>query len=411
MVEHTPQLAPTKESARLRVLFHVAWAVVAISGPALEVISPASTEPGDWVWPLGLMSFAPAGALILGLRPRNPIGRILAAVAVASGILFIGGWIVHALPGGQVGAVLEAILSPTVVVTFWGIIALLFLFPTGVLRQGWERWSFRAFTVFILGGVPVLMVFESGPMAMTGRPNPFGLNMPWITDAIQGGLIALPIGAVLGVASLIVRFRGSRGVERAQLTLFLAGSGLVLGLVALIALVPPGVDEGILGGVISVLVVLGFWALPGSIVAAVLRYRLYDIDRLVSRSVTYLIVVALLGLGYSGSVVALQALMPVEGALPVAASTLAIAWVSIPLVRTVQRIVDRRFFRSRYDAQEVVADFSRIVRSNVDLDELTGRLVHIVRATCEPGHVAVWLLPARGPSVALPSDADAPHLS
>jgi hypothetical protein len=167
---------------------------------------------------------------------------------------------------------------------------------------------------------------------------------------------------------------------------------------AIISVVPEDVDP-LIESVLRPLVIIGFWALPVAIVAAVLRYRLYDIDRIASRTVTYVITVSMLGVGYLGSVIALQAVLPFEGGIPVAVSTLATASVSLPLVRAVQRFVDRRFFRSRYDAQEVVAHLTTVLRSHLDLPMIAGLLTDVVAATLEPVHMSLWI----------PDDATSPQ--
>lgn len=394
MTSDRPTSRSLPERARLRALFHATWGTLALSGPLLEVMSPATTARADWVWPLGLAAFAPAAALILIRRPANAVGRVLAVVAVAGSVLFNGGWVVTTWPDSSFGLLLEPLLSATVPVTFWGMIALLFIFPTGKSQPGWSRWAFRSITAGLLGLVPLLMLINPGPMEVSGRANPLGVEAAWVGPFLEGSLASLVVGAVLGVAALVQRFVRAEGIERAQLKWFVGGSGLVLTLVLLVAMVPEEYDQW--AALTGALVVLGFWALPTSIVAAILRYRLYDIDRIASRTVTYLIVTGLLGAGYTGMLVALQSLLPTEGAFPVAASTLVMAWLSIPLLRVVQRVVDRRFFRSRYDAQEVVAGFTSVLRSNLGLDQVTESLTEVVSETFEPGHVSVWI-PQKSP--------------
>jgi hypothetical protein len=371
----------------------VGLAILAMSGPLLEVIAPASTEPADWQWPFGLLCFSPAAALILIRRPGNVVGRILAVAASGAGAIFIGGWASQTLLTGTAAIVAEHLATAGLFASFWGLISLLFVFPTGrALNRGWSV-AFRGFTVFMLGVVPVLFVLRPGPMDISGRENTFAISASWLPAFLDAAVVTLPVATVAGVVSLVLRFRRSRGTERAQVKVFVLGSVPVLVLMAIISVVPEDVDP-IVDLALRPLVVLGFWALPIAIVAAILRYRLYDIDRIASRTVTYLVTVVLLGFGYAGSLVTLQTLLPFEGAWPVAASTLAMAWVSVPLVRFVQRFVDRRFFRSRYDAQEVVAEFSAVARGNLDLEGLTSRLAEVVHTTLGPGHVAVWVAPA-----------------
>ncbi len=374
---------------RLRSWLHLGWSAIATGSILLEVLTPATTNPEDWQWPFGLAVFPLAGAVVLIRRPRNKVGLLLATVGAAAGILFVGGWVVVGWPDSALSRPLEALVTIAVLVTFWGIVGLLYVFPTGEARAGWSQWAFRSFTVALLGVAPVLFLLRPGPMDITGRDNPFGIDVDWLPTLADQSVIALPTGAVLGVLSLLVRLRRSEGVERAQLKVFLVGAAFVLLLVAVITALPEG--DGAPEAIWRVAVIVGFWALPTAIVAAILRYRLYDIDRLVSRTVTYVAVVAVLGAGYAGLVVLLRGLLPLEGDLPVAVSTLVVAFLFLPLARRVQRVVDRRFFRSRYDTSSVVSSFASELRHNLDVDRLTDRTAEVVRATFEPEKVGVWL--------------------
>lgn len=373
-----------------RTVLVLAWMVLAMSGPALELVTPATTNRADWQWPFGLLIFAPAAASILIRRPANRIGLILAVTATASGLIFVGGWASRQVADDVTGAVLEHLANAGVFVSFWGLIALLHVFPDGVtLGRGW-RWFYGAFSLFVLGIVPLLPVLRPGPMDISGRPNPFAIDAEWPALVLDSGLAALPIGAAVGVAALVARYRRAGDVERAQLKIFAFASVMVLTLMAIISVVPEDVDP-LIDQALRPLVVLGFWALPVAIVAAILRYRLYDIDRLVSRSVTYLIVVALLGAGYVGTLLTLQALLPVEGPAAVAASTLAMASAIAPLRRWVQRTVDRRFFRARYDAEALVADMAGVLRTNVDLASLEREVAGVVATALEPAALSIWV--------------------
>lgn len=386
--------APANSSrARWRTVLVLAWTVLAMSGPALELVTPATTDRTDWQWPFGLLIFAPAGAMILIRRPRNRIGLVLAATASASALIFIGGWFSRQVTAHVAAALLEHLANAGVFISFWGLISLLHLFPDGVtLGRGWRSF-YRAFSLFVLGVVPILPILRSGPMDISGRPNPFGIDAEWPALVLDWGLVALPIGAAVGVASLVARYRRAGGVERAQLKTFAFASVMVLVLMAIISVVPEDVNP-LIDAALRPLVVLGFWALPVAIVAAILRYRLYDIDRIVSRSVTYLIVVALLGFGYVGSLLALQTLLPLEGSAAVAAATLAMASMLAPLRRRVQRAVDRRFFRARYDAEALVTDMAGMVRTSVDLSELQHYVTGTVGSALEPTSVSLWVRPA-----------------
>ena len=130
---------------------------------------------------------------------------------------------------------------------------------------------------------------------------------------------------------------------------------------------------------------------PAGIVLAVTRYKLYEIDRIVSRTVTYVVVIGLLVAAYFGLVLGLRSVLPVEGPLPVALSTLAVAFASFPLARRVQAFVDRRFFRSRYDAAEVVASFASELRGTIETAAVVDRAEHVVDEVFSPQSVGVWV--------------------
>jgi hypothetical protein len=370
---------------RLRTWLHVVWAA-AVTGGILMV---ARTSPDEWHWPFGLAVFPLAGAVLLIRRPGNRVGLLLATVGATTGLLFAGEWVVLTWPDHAQTRPLEAVVSSGFVVMFWALVGLLYVFPTGEARGGWSRWAFRSFTVAVLGVAFALLLLSPGPMDITARTNPFGVDFDWLPSLTDQLFVVLPIGALLGVVSLFVRLRRSEGVERAQLKVFLVGAAFVLILVGIVAL--PEVDGGVVGLLGRVGVIAGFWALPAAIVAAILRYRLYDIDRIVSRTVTYAIVLGVLGAGYAGLVVALRSVLPLEGDLPVAVSTLVVAFLFLPLVRRVQRVVDRRFFRSRYDAGLVVARFADELRSSLEIVDLTTRTEDVINEVLSPARVDVWL--------------------
>ena len=381
---------------RARTVLHLSWALVATGAILLEVIIPTSTNPGDWMWPFGLLPFPLAGALILIQRPGNRIGRVLTAIGVAAGFTFAGGWLALSWPEQVWSPYLEAVISPAVVVMFWGMVALLYLLPTGVTIPGWPRWSFRAVTA-VMGLTPALFIFRPGPMDISAgldgfpaRDNPLGLGPAWFADIADPAFGIVAFGGVVGLVALVVRFWRSSGMERVQLKVFLVGA---VALVILLGLISPlGSEEAAsYEMVLRMLVIAGFWGLPLAVVVAVLRYRLFEIDRMVSRSVTYLVTVALLGLVYTGLVVGLRELLPVEGDLPVALSTLVVALAFLPLVRRVQRIVDRRFFRSRYDASVVVARVAEDLRASLDLAEVVNRAEGVVSEVFAPESVSIWL--------------------
>ena len=210
---------------------------------------------------------------------------------------------------------------------------------------------------------------------------------PWrhrryrVHRAGAGALVAI----VLSAASLVVRYRGAEAQERQQLKwVALAGSAF--------AVLVPLDDFATMPGFVFPLMVM---AIPVSIAMAVLRYRLYDVDRIVSRTVAYALLTSLLVGGYFLSVLVLQSVLPLPERSPliVAASTLLVVVAFGPLRTRIQRIVDRRFNRSRYDAALTIESFGRRLREEVDLEALTRDLVNVVDDTVRPTHLSLWIKP------------------
>jgi hypothetical protein len=221
--------------------------------------------------------------------------------------------------------------------------------------------------------------------------NPIGIEgFGYFEDSpVFGVLTGLLFVSIVGaIASVVVRFRRSRGVERQQMKWFVYA-------VALIPLIP---TDGFLPGIISS-VALGvvLIALPTAIGIAVLKYRLYNIDVLINRTLVYGSLTATLVTVYVGSIVILQtafrSLTGQDSQLAIVASTLAIAALFNPLRRRVQAFVDRRFYRRKYDAAKTLAAFSARLRDETDLAELNEELIAVVRETMQPAHVSLWLRP------------------
>jgi hypothetical protein len=210
------------------------------------------------------------------------------------------------------------------------------------------------------------------------------------------------LGLVVAIASLVVRSRRARGTERQQLRWVALAAWLsVLALVIVLAGLALGSDA-IVNWAAGVLVAI----LPLGTGAAILRYKLYDLDRIVSRTVAYGLLTLLLGGGYAAVVLGLGQLLGRDSSLVVAAATLAVAAVFQPLRRRVQAAVDRRFNRRRHDAARVIEGFGRRLRDQVDLDTLTGELLAVVDQTMQPTRASLWLRP-RGAATA--TDRAAAH--
>ena len=267
---------------------------------------------------------------------------------------------------------------------------LLLRFPTGRLpTSGWrgvERLMIAS-AVLVAAGEAV----RPGPLrSLNVGTNPLGMTTGWavaLTGASRPLLLAI---LVTSVASLVFRARRATAVERVQLRwIAFAGALVVLfgGLANIVRNDTPVLTAVVAAGTPLATVI----AIPVAITVAVLRYRLYEIDRLISRTVSYVLVTGLLVGVYVGLVTVVTRLVPSSNSVAVAGSTLAVAALFQPLRRRVQARVDRRFNRARYDAARTVEQFSTRLREDVDLASLTADLVRTVHETFEPSHVSLWI--------------------
>jgi hypothetical protein len=337
------------------------------------------------VFPLG---YATVGLVLSLRRPANPIGWLFAASGLVWSLTIpFDPWVNQLildhrpLPlAAQLGALVgEFNWAPAVAL---GITLPALLVPDGRLRS--RRW--RPVVAVAVAG-PILAVVGNSlfprQLEETVRPiaNPFGLGgaAGTVAGAVGAAGLVLWVASMLAaLVSLVLRFRAARGTERQQLRWVAAGAtGAVAGLLV-----------GMAGVVMTYLAVL---CVPVGVAVAVLRYRLWDLDRLVSRTVTYTLVTALLVLPYLLILPVVTRLVGGSGSLAVAAVTLAAAALFQPLRRRVQDLVDRRFNRRRYDAARTVDRFSVRLREQVDLDALEAELVAVVDQTMQPSQASLWL--------------------
>jgi hypothetical protein len=346
-------------------------------------------------------TFATLGALIVSRRPGNIIGWLFLVSAVAIGMQFFSGQYATValsgstgLPGGAYAAWLSTLMQLAAVST---ILFLILLFPTGRLLS--PRWRVVAWTTGLVIAVSLIsLALSPGPIQdFTPTPNPFGIRVvvPGFLQALGGWLVLACIVAV--VVSLVLRFYRSRGEERLQLKWFVYAATLGILAISLADLVPAPLGVWIAD--------LAWVVAPPSLAVsagiAILRYRLYDIDLLINRTLVYgSLSVTLVALYFGGSVVLQRIFVILTGqqsTLAVVASTLAIAALFNPLRRRVQGFVDRRFYRRKYDARKALEAFSATLRDETDLEALNNELVGVVRETMQPAHVSVWLPPETAP--------------
>jgi hypothetical protein len=345
---------------------------------------------------LGVVSAATVGAVLASRRPRHPVGWLLltlglslAAAGAATGYANYG---LLARPGA-LPATAYAALYHGVNILFVAVCLgfVLLLTPTGSLPSTrWRWWARVAVAAPLLAvGSSALLPFDppyqsvANPLAVAQLAGPLRV-VNFVTWLVTG------LAILIAAWSLVVRFRRARGVERQQLRWLALAAGLTGAvLLALVALVPTG-NELLLGWLSAVCVAL----LPLATGAAILRYRLYDLDRIISRTLAYGLLTVLLGLGYAGVVLGFGRLLGRDSSLVVAGATLAAAAVFQPARRRIQRVTDRRFNRRRYDAAQTIQAFSARLRQQVDLDTLTAELLAVVEETMQPTRVSIWLTPA-----------------
>jgi hypothetical protein len=344
---------------------------------------------------------AVVGAFLAARRPANLIGWLLLGAAfVLSARALAGEYALHAAAGAATPApALWAawyinwsltLLFPCGVITF-----LLLLFPDGRLLS--PRWRFLAWGADGLSVVFLVMSWlDSGPISLRpGRsvPNPTGIHGSVnTTQSTLLGNVTWVLGWIImlaALASVVVRYRRSGAQERLQLKWF--AWAVVVSLAVMTALVPTA--SGNAGQVVyDAAIVAGIGlALPLAIGVAVLKYRLYAIDKIISRTVSYALVTGIVVGVYLGCVVLLTKVLPVRGDVGVAVAVLAAAALFNPLRQRVQNTVDRRFDRARYDAERVVERFSVQLRDQVDLDVLGSSLLSVVDQVLTPEHLGLWL--------------------
>jgi hypothetical protein len=368
-----------------------------------DALSARELTAGLATW-VPFLAFATVGAVILARRPGNRIGWLCWAIGFTITVSFWGSrqvWEVLAVNPGRSSAwvLLTQVGTLAWLGTLLGLLPfLVLLFPTGRLPS--RRWRPVAWAIgLVLGLYLSARLLTPGPIdpGLAGNPqNPLGVetseSLLRLVQTITG--VTVPVLALVALTSLVLRFRRARGEERQQLKwfTFVVAADLVLlpSLGGVAERVAPEVGALVIFPVTVSLI-------PIAIGVAVLKYRLYDIDRVINRTLVYGLLTVLLGAVYTAGVFGLgQLLNPVTGesALAVAASTLAVAALFQPARRRVQAVVDRRFNRRRYDAARTIEAFSARLRDQLDLDTLSTELLAIVNQTTEPTRASLWLRPS-----------------
>jgi hypothetical protein len=408
----------TKEQGRgvggtsTRAAAWLAWSLVALSlalllgGIALSRAASSTvpdlpfggeTDDGSVIANLvTLLPFSVVGAIIASRQPRNAIGWLFCSVGVTIGLNSFAGdyaefWLASGFGPDSLGETAAWLSSWSwILLVYVPMSFLLLLFPDGRLPS--RRWRPVAWGVALgtAGGV-VGYALRAGPLVdFPHIANPYGVDGPVVGVVGVAGSIVAAGSMVASAVSLIIRLRRAGSVERQQIKWLAYGGAVMVGILGA-------------GGLITL------WSVPASIVVmsvsllglpvftgiAIVRYRLYDIDLLINRTLVYGALTAMLVLVYLGGVVLLQYLFRTlageESQLAIVASTLAIAALFEPLRRRVQVFIDRRFYRRKYDARKTLEAFSTKLRDETDLDALNDDLVGVVRDTMQPAYASLWL--------------------
>jgi len=350
-----------------------------------------------------VLTFSVVGAIVASRHPRNPIGWIFCIVGLVIGLdaLALGYaefWLASGWGSRSFGETAAWFGTWAWIVQTVALTILLLLFPDGRLPSA--RWRPAAWCAGLgISGCVVSYALDAGPLADFPQVvNPYGVDSPLVRIVGIAGVLLLVGSMVASAISVFVRARHAGRVERQQIKWLAYGGAVAVG-------------ASLVAGAISIwsvtvsiaVTTLALLALPIFTGIAIVRYRLYDIDFLINRTLVYGALTATLALVYFGSVATAQAIFRAftgqqeQPQLAVVVSTLVIAALFTPLRRRIQSFIDRRFYRRKYDARKTLEAFSAKLRDETNLDALSGDLVGVVRETMQPAHVSLWLRPYVAP--------------
>jgi hypothetical protein len=393
-----------------RTAGRLAWSVVALAAVAAiagETIAAAAGRSPDW-FVFAILVFPLVGALVVSQQPRNAVGWVMLALG---GVVVVGGLVgayavigLDLRPGslpepGVALALTEAIWVPVI-----GLIGtfLILLFPDGKLPSPrWRPWAWFCALAMVLSYAAIL--FQPATFAERGFPdvsNPFGIQaIEPIGDALLTVLLSIPIAIVGCAVALIRRFRRSQGRTRLQLKWLAASAAVVafsygLGMAANVPFTFTGSEAPEWMGIFDSLSIIPFFFIPMAMGIAITRHRLYDIDVIINRALVYGTLTVTLTIAYVIAIAAIQVIarpLAGESQLAVAGSTLAVAALFRPARRRIQGFIDRRFYRSKFDATKTLEEFSARLRDEVNLETLSADLLAVVDSTMSPAHRSLWL--------------------
>ena len=391
----------------------LAWSMCALSlaltALSLLLLALIMTYPDAYIFDhwfdstLAAISFSPVGAVIASRSlPSNLIGWLFCATGLVFAVVhFAAQYAVFTLvaePGSLPAGEAAAWISSWLWVVQLGLVAFLFLlFPTGGLPGSRWRW-FAWLTVLLVLVGAVMLAFSPGPIIVIGSiENPLGVEGLPNVYGLVFRLVELVMNALMFVAliSLVIRLRRARQIERQQIKWFVYATALTLSGAILTYPVSDAIGSVWLKWIAFVPLIVGVLAIPISMGIAILRYRLYEIDLIINRTLVYGLLTVMLGLVYFGSVTALQylfSLLTGQGnTLAIVAYTLAIAALFNPLRRRIQGFIDHRFYRRKYNVRKTLEAFGSKLRDETDLEKLCEDLGEVVDETMQPSHISLWL--------------------
>jgi hypothetical protein len=384
-------------------LWALSMALTALSLLLLILNSSHPEVPVYTFWAENVLfsvGYSTVGTVIVPRLPSgNAIGWLFCAIGLLWAVIhFIGEYAIYTLlaaPGSLPAGELASWIYSWLWVPSLGLLVFLsLLFPNGRLPSGRWRWFARLSALLTLVGM-VLAAFSPGQiiLGLSAIRNPLGIEgLPNSYKPVQALMLIL---IAVSVASLLMRRLYARGVERQQTKWFTYTSAVAASGAILQYIISEPLELLWLGGVGHALVLTGLAGMPISMGIAITRYRLYDIDIIINRTLVYGPLTATLVALYFGGIVLLQRVFVVltgqKSTLAVVASTLVIAALFTPLRRRIQSFIDSRFYRRTYDARKTLEAFSAKLRDETDLNALSDDLVGVVRETMQPAHVSLWL--------------------
>ncbi len=399
--------------SRRLVVWLPAAVLIAVLGLLLAqiplVIASRDSLKGVWGSMALALPFALVGAVVAWRQPRNPVGWLLMGVIVtyavsgnaASYEVLVyrhghAGW-----PLGPVSIVLEPIWIGLILLPPVAIL----LFPDGHLPSRRWRWMLGAYIAIesvcatVTVGVALAATINgSARVTANGDLTVIAATNGWFHGVQSVALVTAGLSAVVWIGMQVVRWRRASGELRQQLKWLMSGAAISIGTLAFLLAGP----ENNSSNAWNLVGPVGIAALPASIGVGILRYRLYEIDVIVRKTLVYSALVAVLAALYLGGILVLgrglETITGQSGALAVTVSTLAVAAGFQPLRRRIQRMVDHRFYRAKYDAADTLEEFTSRLRDQIDLAALQTEVLEVVKATVQPKHVSLWLRP--GPSEA-----------